>query len=149
MSPSSISNHSSCLQNSKNVFLFSMRPMVLGLWSFKGQRQIQNLYRGEKIKLLRFSWTRSQIVCLHKRVQKNNSLHYLICQVNKIRWFKVNSVFFDILTNIKKPKYHIGSANYYFSESSCKDEQFDTLFKEIGVTLFLPLYTFSIFTFDL
>ena len=53
--PSSISYHSSCLQDSETIFLFPMRPVVLGLWSFKGQRQIQNLYRGEKIKLLRFS----------------------------------------------------------------------------------------------
>ena len=64
ISPSSISNHLSCLQDSKSVFLFSMRPMVLELWSFKGQRYILDLYSGEKIKLSRFSLTRCQIVRL-------------------------------------------------------------------------------------
>ena len=42
-----------------------------------------------------------------------------------------------------------GSANYYFSESSSKDEQFDTLLKKIGVTLFFLPCTNSKFTFDL
>ena len=42
-----------------------------------------------------------------------------------------------------------GSGNYYFSESSCNDEQFDTLFKEIGVTLFFYSCTNPVFTFDL
>ena len=65
ISRSSISYFFSCLQDSKTAFLFQMRPIVFELWSFKGQRQILDLYRGKKVKLLQFRRTRCQIAPLY------------------------------------------------------------------------------------
>ena len=67
------------LKNSKNVIIFQMWHMVLTLGIVKGQRLVFRLYRGQKIKLLRFSWKWWHIVLLPIRIQKKNSLHYLQC----------------------------------------------------------------------
>ena len=75
----SISNQPSWLKNSKNVIIFQMRHAVLTLSDVKVQRSVLRLYRGKKIKLLRFSWKWQQIVCLPRGIQKKNSLHYLWC----------------------------------------------------------------------
>ena len=73
----SMSDRRSWLKNSKNVTIFQMRHMVLTLGVVKGQRLVFRLYRGQKIKLLRFSWKRWHIVPI--AIQTKNSLHYLQC----------------------------------------------------------------------
>ena len=73
----SISDRQPWLKNSKNVIIFQMRHMVLTLGVVKGQRLVFRLYRGQKTKLLRFSWKWWHIVRLPRGIQKKNSLHYL------------------------------------------------------------------------
>ena len=46
--------------------------------------------QGRKNKVIPIFLTRCQIVRLYKRIQKSNSLHYVICQVNKIQRKKVD-----------------------------------------------------------
>ena len=83
----SMSDRRPWLKNSKNVIIFQMRHVVLTLGVVKGQRLVFRLYRGQKIKLLRFSWKWWQIVHLLERIQKKNTLYYLTCQVTEI-WCK-------------------------------------------------------------
>ena len=83
----SVSERRPWLKNSKNVIIFQMRHVVLTLGVVKGQRLVFRLYRGQKIKLLRFSWKWWQIVHLLERIQKKNTLYYLTCQVTEI-WCK-------------------------------------------------------------
>ena len=64
-----------------------MRHVVLTLGVVKGQRLVFRLYRGQKDKLLRFSWKWWQIVHLLESIQKKNTLYYLKCQVTEI-WCK-------------------------------------------------------------
>ena len=75
----SISNSPSWPKKSKNVIIFQMQRAVLTLSGVKVQRAVFRLYRGKKIKLLRFSWKWQQIVRLPQGIQKKNSLHYLWC----------------------------------------------------------------------
>ena len=108
------------LKNSKNVIIFQMRHVVLTLGVVKGQRLVFRLYRGQKIKLLRFSWKWWQIVHLLERIQKKNTLYYLTCQVTEIwckkvycHWLNGDLWHFDL----KIYEGDIGgSANYSFSE---------------------------------
>ena len=72
----SMSDRRPWLKNSKNVIIFQMRHVVLTLGVVKGQRLVFRLYRGQKIKLLRFSWKWWHIVLLPIGIQKKNSLHY-------------------------------------------------------------------------
>ena len=83
----SMSDRRPWLKNSKNVIILQMRHVVLTLGVVKGQRLVFRLYRGQKIKLLRFSWKWWQIVHLLERIQKKNTLYYLTCQVTEI-WCK-------------------------------------------------------------
>ena len=64
----SMSDDRPWLKNSKNVIIFQMRHVVLTLGVVKGQRLVFRLYRGQKIKLLRFSWKWWQIVHLLERI---------------------------------------------------------------------------------
>ena len=75
----SMSDRRPWLKNSKNVIIVQMRHMVLTLGVVKGQRLVFRLHRGQKIKLLRFSWKWWHIVHLPIGIQKKNSLHYLQC----------------------------------------------------------------------
>ena len=62
------------LKNSKNVIIFQIWHVVLTLGVVKGQRLVSRLYRGQKIKLLQFSWKWWPIVLLPIGIQKKNSL---------------------------------------------------------------------------
>ena len=63
----------------KMHFFFQIRHVVLTLGVINGQRLVFKLNRGQKIKLLRFSWKWWHIVLLPIGIQKKNSLHYLQC----------------------------------------------------------------------
>ena len=99
------------LKNSKNVIIFQMRHVVLTLGVVKGQRLVFILYRGQKIKLLRFSWKWWHIVRLPIGIQKKNSLHYLQCLLHM---FLDQNVTGHHSANGNKPFLHHISVTWHF-----------------------------------
>ena len=107
----SMSDRRPWLKNSKNVIIFQMRHVVLTLGVVKGQRLVFKLYRGQKIKLLRFSWKWWHIVRLPRGIQKKNSLHYLRCLLHM---FLDQNVTGHHSANGNKPFLHHISVTWHF-----------------------------------